>query len=166
MEPDDRSVSRNARLQNDAQEQAHRSSCSQSPHDKAVVARCAQWRTICLLLLGKSKTQKPSIGNKRVILVYVRPLNEALLWARVPGTHRLTWVSFHSCSSSTSLLLSGRHLYERVQVAPLLREANDGLPSLNIPQGVGRLPFTARVQRGPSEAARCASKKGGLPTPC
>ena len=34
--------SRNARSQKDAREQADRSSCSQSPHDKAVVARCAQ----------------------------------------------------------------------------------------------------------------------------
>jgi len=42
MEPDDLLHSRNVRPQKDAKEQADRSSCSQSPHDKAVVARCAQ----------------------------------------------------------------------------------------------------------------------------
>ena len=45
MEPDDLLCSRNARPQKDAREQADRSSCSQSPHDKTVVARCAQWGT-------------------------------------------------------------------------------------------------------------------------
>jgi len=44
MEPDDLLCSRNARPQMDAREQADRSSCSQSPHDKTVVARCAQWK--------------------------------------------------------------------------------------------------------------------------
>ena len=42
MKADDLLCSRNARPQMDAKEQADRSSCSQSPHDKAVVARCAQ----------------------------------------------------------------------------------------------------------------------------
>ena len=42
MEPDDLLCSRNARPQMDAREQADRSSCSQSHHDKTVVARCAQ----------------------------------------------------------------------------------------------------------------------------
>jgi hypothetical protein len=42
MEPDDLLCSRNARPQNEARDQADRSFCSQSPHDKAVVARCAQ----------------------------------------------------------------------------------------------------------------------------
>ena len=42
MEADDLLCSRNARPKKDAREQADRSSCSQSPHDEAVVARCAQ----------------------------------------------------------------------------------------------------------------------------
>jgi hypothetical protein len=42
VEADDLLCSLNARPQKNAREQADRSSCSQSPHDKAVVARCAQ----------------------------------------------------------------------------------------------------------------------------
>ena len=63
MEPDDLLCSRNARPQMDAKEQADCSSCSQSPHDKAVVARCAQGRTICLLPLGKLGNQKALVGR-------------------------------------------------------------------------------------------------------
>ena len=36
-----------------AREQADRSSCSQSPHDKAVVARCAQLRAPVTPIVGK-----------------------------------------------------------------------------------------------------------------
>ena len=42
MEPDDLLCSRNARPQNDAKEQADRSSCSQNAHDETVLVRCAQ----------------------------------------------------------------------------------------------------------------------------
>jgi len=42
MESVDLLCSRNARPEKDVREQADRSSCSQSPHDKAVVAQCAQ----------------------------------------------------------------------------------------------------------------------------
>jgi len=42
MEPNDLPCLRNGRPQKDTREQADRSSCSQSPHDKTVVARCAQ----------------------------------------------------------------------------------------------------------------------------
>src|SRR5678815_1842706 len=55
---------RNACPQNDAKEQADRSSCSQSPHDKAVVARCAQGRTICLLPLVNWGVRRPSLDAR------------------------------------------------------------------------------------------------------
>ena len=38
-------------------------------------------------------------------------------------------------------------------------------PPTSLSRGVARLSFTARVQRGPSEAARCVSKKDGLAAP-
>ena len=63
------------------------------------------------------------------------------------------------------------------QVAPPLRVSNEHILIVRVPRARGAiwlpdrpffapskrvtgLPFTARVQRGPSEAARCASKKG------
>ena len=42
MEPDDLRCSRNARPQKDGEPAARCHSCSQSPHDEAVVARCTQ----------------------------------------------------------------------------------------------------------------------------
>jgi len=42
MEPDDLLGSRNARPQKDGEAAARCHSCSQSPHDEAVVARCTQ----------------------------------------------------------------------------------------------------------------------------
>ena len=44
MEPDDLLCSRNARPQKDGEGAARCPSCSQSPRDKAAVARCAQFR--------------------------------------------------------------------------------------------------------------------------
>jgi len=44
IEPDDLLCSHNARPQNGMAKQLVGGLCSQSPHDEAVVARCAQWR--------------------------------------------------------------------------------------------------------------------------
>ena len=44
MEPADLLCSRNARPQNGMAKQLVGVLCSQSPHDEAVVARCAQWK--------------------------------------------------------------------------------------------------------------------------
>ena len=82
MEPDDLLCSRNAQPQKDAREQADRSSCSQSPHDKAVVARRAQWRTICLLPLGK-------LGNRKALAL----ANGASRRAGVGRVRRLAFLS-------------------------------------------------------------------------
>ena len=52
------------------------------------------------------------------------------------------------------------------RMSPPLRASNEGLLTLQLPQGgVGRLFFTARIERAHSYRARSASKKNGLPAP-
>ena len=52
----------NPQPERDPREQADHSSCSQNAHDKNVLVRCAQLRTICLLPLGKLGIRMPSLG--------------------------------------------------------------------------------------------------------
>ena len=83
------------------------------------------------------------------MLFYVRPSNEALLRARVPGAQdQRGYPSKHSYRARSASKKDN-------QAAPRLFP-----PSLLAVSSSGWADWspTARVQRGPSQAARCASK--------
>ena len=88
--------------------------------------------------------------------IYMLPPSSLVFFHR-----RVACLASH-CACPTRVF-SDRALHEH-------RRPTDPLPLFSFPpplppRGVARLSFTARVQRGPSEAARCASKKDGLMTP-
>jgi hypothetical protein len=90
------------------------------------------------------------------MLVYVRPSNEALLRARVPGA-----LDQRGCPSS----FSSCGLREHRKPSNLPAHA----PSTFTPPLTGGWPAwapTARVQQAPSERARCASTGGPLYPSC
>src|SRR3989442_917630 len=96
-------------------------------------------RATVLHLNGPSKLACfPSLGGARM-LVYVRPSNEALLRARVPGAHRPTCVFFQSFLSSTFLLYPERKAspQEGGQVAPPLRVSNEHCFIVRVPRARG-----------------------------
>ena len=104
------------------------------------VLHCARRETVIHLYSPTKLAYFPSVGRVRM-LVYVRPSNEALLRARVPGAHRATWVPFQSF----------HHL-----LSPSIQSGR--------PPTRGRLggSFTARVGRALFHRARSTSKRSPL----